>query len=384
VDRGRRLAIGVVGVAVLFLAAGLGLRLAGGGDVDTVDLSAPPSMQGLGDDMGEVQAGPGIQPGDPPLPFDPSLPAEVAPGPGDAPVTLPPPGVVTIPLPDFSTGQATGTGGSGTTARPAAPAFSEAGVWVVKADGTSPALVARGATAGVAAGGTWVAFLEGGTVRAVRRTDLRSKRDLATGVAGTVAQGLPISGGRGGVAYLKAGRVVLVDPGAPAQAVSYEAVGADAVAAEEDGAGRLVWADDGGIHVGPETVSPTAEVQRGMLEMGHGVLASLQEGQVRLRDGTSLGWGGIDRLQTGPGGLVAASGGRVRLRTPAGESRVVLDRASTPVVTATRILYVSSGRSAASASLAGTGSTVVASAAPGRAITSLDLLDDTTLVVTVA
>jgi len=45
---------------------------------------------------------------------------------------------------------------------------------------------------------------------------------------------------------------------------------------------------------------------------------------------------------------------------------------------------VSAGRSLASATLTGTTPIVVATAASGRAITNLDLLDDTTLVVTVA
>ena len=384
-QRGRRLVVGVVGVALMFLVAGLGLRLAGG-EGDDVDLRVPAeSLDVLTADPGEVDPGAGLLPGDPLIPLDTSLPplAEV-PVVEDPPATLPAPGVVTIPLPDFTTGQTTAAG-SGTARPNTAPAFGEKGVWVVKADGSSPVLVARDATAGVAAAGSWVAFVEGGTAKAVKRTDLRSKVVLATGVAGTAAQGLPISGGRGGVAFVRDGRVVLVDPAAPAQpAASFEAPGVDAVAAEEDGEGRLVWADEAGLHVGvPEPALPAA-VQAGMLVMGHGILAFLDDGRVRVRDGPSLDWGAVDRLQTGSGGLVAGSAGRVRLRTGTGEVRSLLDRATTPVVNASRILYVSSTRSVVSASLAGTGVTVVASAAPGRTITNLDLLDDTTLVVTVA
>jgi hypothetical protein len=131
-------------------------------------------------------------------------------------------------------------------------------------------------------------------------------------------------------------------------------------------------------------VAPADDVQRGMLAMGHGVLAHLQDGQVAIRNGPRLGWGEIDRLQAGRAGLVAASGGRIHFRSGAGEDRVVLERATTPVVSATRILYVSSGSTLASASLTGTGASTVATAAAGRSITNLDLLDDATLVVTVA
>lgn len=387
-NRGRRLAIGVAGVALMFLVAGLGLRLAGDGGGD-VDLRVPPgTVEVLTGDA--VDPGYGILPGDPPVPLDTSLPpvAEPPPVPDDPAATLPAPGVVTIPLPDFGTAGPTGPAGPvGPGAAPtnAGPAFGDTGVWVVKADGSSPFLVARGATAGVAVGGAWVAFMEGGTVKAVRRSDLRAKRDLATGVSGTAAQGLAISGGRGGVAFVRDGRVLLVDPEAPAQPkVAYDAPGADAVAAEEDGEGRLVWADDAGLHVGvPEPAVPAA-VQAGMLVLGHGVLASLQDGRVRVEGGPSLDWGAVDRLQTGSGGLVAGSNGRVRLHTGTGEDRTLLDRAATPVVTGSRIFYVASGRSLALASLSGSGPTVVASAAPGRTITNLDLLDDATLVVTVA
>ena len=387
VPRGRRLVVGVLGVALMFLLAGLALRTAGGegDDIDDVDLGATPgTIEVLTADPGGVQPGEGIEPGEPPLPEDPVVPPRPeVPLVEDPAVTLPPPGVITIPLPDFSAGQTSGAG-SGTTRSDPAPAFGEKGVWVVKADGSSPILVARNATAGVAAGGTWVAFVEGGTVRAVRRTDLRAKRDLATGVGGTAALGLPISGGRGGVAFVRQGRVVLVNPASPGQpAASFPAPGVDAVAAEEDGEGRLVWADDGGIHVGAPGGGIPADVERGMLVMGHGMLASLQGGRVRIQDGPSLVWGAIDRLQTGSPGLVAGSGGSVRLRTPGGDDRAVLARASTPVVTASRILYVSEGRSLASAGLAGMDSRVVARAPQGRTITNLDLLDDATVVVTV-
>jgi len=62
---------------------------------------------------------------------------------------------------------------------------------------------------------------------------------------------------------------------------------------------------------------------------------------------------------------------------------VLLDKASTPVIGADRVLYVSSSQTIASASLTGTDLKAVASAGPGRSITNLDLLDDSTLVVTV-
>jgi len=381
-ERGRRLAVAAVGIAVMLLTAGLVLRMAGSGE-DTLDLSATPTsldaLSGTGD---EVLAGAGIQPGDPPEAFDPSIP----PGLGTVPATLPTPGVATIPLPDLSTGATTGTQAPSTTSAAAGPAFAEKGVWVVKTDGTSPILVARNATAGVGAAGTWVAYLEGSTVRAVRRSDLRTAVEVATGVGGTAASGLPISGGRRGVAFLREGRAVLVDPASPGRPVAtYEAPGADAVAAEEDGEGRLVWADAGGLHLGtPESVAPSEDVERGMLVLGHGVLASVQGGQVVVRDGPTLAWGAVDRLQTGTAGLVAGSGGRVRFRSSTGEERVVLDRATTPVVTGNRILYVAEKTSLASASLTGTGAAAMATAGPGRTITGLDLLDDTTVVVTVA
>lgn len=381
-ERGRRLAMGAAGLAAMLLTAGLVLRLAGNGG-DTVSLDATPSSLEArrGDLEGDVGPGAGIEPGSPPDVFDPSVP----PGLAEPPATLPAPGVATIPLPDLSSAATTGTTPA-TTPTARGPAFSERGVWVVKADGTSPILVARDATAGVAVGGAWVAFVEGGTVRAVRRSDLRSKVDVASGVGGTAASGLPISGGRRGIAFLQGSRVVLVDPAAPAQPlVSYEVPAPDAVAAEEDGDGRLVWGDANGLHLGrPETVAPNDHVQRGILALGHGVLAHVQDGQVAVRNGPRLAWGDVDRLQTGAAGIVAASEGRVRFRTNAGEERTLLERASTPVLTAQRILYVSQGQALASASLSGAGAAVVASAGPGRSITNLDLLDDTTLVVTVA
>lgn len=376
-ERGRRLAIAALGVAAMVLAAGLVLRVAGGGG-GTLGLdTTPSSLDALRGDPPELLPGLGIEPGDPPAPFDPSIPAGL-----DLPATLPAPGVATIPRPDLTTG----TTGPATTPTTRAPAFPERGVWVVKADGTSPILVARDASAGVAAGGTWVAFVEAGTVKAVRRSDLRTRIDLATGIGGTAASGLPISGGKRGVAFLQGAEVVLVDPASPSRPlVSYEVPQPDAVAAEEDGDGRLVWADANGLHVGtPQAVAPNDDVERGVLVMGHGFLAHLQDGQVALRNGPRLAWGEVDRLQTGPAGMVAASGGRVRFRNRAGQDRVVLDGASTPVVTATRILYVAEGRSLATASLAGTGATTVATAGAGRTITNLDLLDDTTVVVTVA
>ena len=394
-ERGRRIAIAVVGLVVMVLTTAVILRVAGDGGGDGARLATDADEARLDslspDATGEVTGGlPAVQPGDPPPPEEttvpialPVIPDEVVPE--DA--ALPGSGVLTIPLPDF--GAATGTSGAG-TANPAAPAFPERGVWVVKANGSSPILVARDATAGVAAGGTWVAFVEGGEVKAVRRSDLRTKVTLASGVSGTAAQGLPIAGGRRGVAFLQGGRAQLVDPAAPgAPVASVEAAGATAVAAEEDGDGRLVWADGNGLHVVPTEHLPSARVQRGLLAMGHGLLAHLQEdGRVAVRAGAggqwaSLDWGPVDRLQTGAAGLVAASGGRVHLRTTAGQERVLLDRASTPVVTADRVLSVSSTRTITTASLTGTDVRVVASAAPGRAITNLDLLDDSTLVVTV-
>lgn len=385
-ERGRRLAIGTVGIAVMLLTAGLVLRAAGdgrGGPQLSAHATAS-SLDALSGDLGPIEPGVGIGPGagihtfTVPPPFDPAVP----PGLDPPPPTLPPAGLATIPLPDFSGGQ-TSRPGSTQAAGPAV--FSEPGVWVVKVDGRSPILVSRGATSGVAAGGTWVAFVEGGHLRSVRRTDLGTKRDLASGIGGTAAQGLPVSGGKRGVAFVMDERVLLVDPAAPAAPVeSHPAPGADAVAAEEDGQGRLAWADSQGLHVGaPEGGEPAEDVQRGLLVLGHGFVASLQGGQVTLRDGSRLGWGDVDRLQTGVGGLVAASNGRVHLRTRSGDDRVLLDRASTPVVTASQILYVSAGSSVASASLNGSGAVVVATASGGRAITNLDLLDDVTLVVTV-
>ena len=382
-ERGRRLTIAAVGLAVTLLTAALVLRMASdGGRTQKIGLDATPtSLDALTGDLGEVSEGGGIEPGPPQaleVPYDPVVPA----GLGDPVATLPAPGVATIPLPDLGTGQTTpprssaGTGG---------PAFTDAGVWVVKADGSSPFLVARGATAGVGAGRTWVAFVEGGNLMAAPRSDLRSKRELVTGIGGTAAQGMPISGGSRGVAFLRGGRAVLVDPAAPGTpVVAHEAPGADAIAAEDDGEGRLAWADDRGLHLGaPESVA-AHDVQRGMLALGHGFVAHLQDGQVAIRNGPRLAWGQVDRLQTGEAGLVAASGGRVHVHTRAGEDRVFLDRATTPVVTATRILYVSSMTSVAAASLTGIGVTRVATASPGRTITNLDLLDDATLVVTVA
>lgn len=385
-ERGRRLAVGAVGVAIMVLTAGLVLRMVGEGGHD-LDVTRPPaSLDALRDDAPGVLPGDGIEPGAPPdaAPdaFDPSIP----PGLGAPPATLPAPGVATIPLPDFSSGITSATGTPSTAAAATGPAFPEKGVWVVKADGSSPTLVARDGTSGVAAGGVWVAYVQGSTVRAVRRSDLRAPIEVASGVGGTAASGLPIAGGRKGVAFLQGGKAVLVDPAAPGRPVaSYDAPGADAVAAEEDGDGRLLWADADGLHLGtPESVTPSDDVERGMLALGHGVLAHLQGGQVVVRDGPSLAWGDVDRLQAGAAGLVTASDGRVRLRTPGGEERVLLDRASVPVVTATRILYVGQGSTLSSASLTGAAPTVVATAGAGRTITNLDLLDDTTVVVTVA
>lgn len=376
-DRGRRLAIMALGLAAMLLTAGLVLRAAGdGGDEVTLEASSS-SLDALSGDPGDLLPGFGLEPGAPPDPFDPSVPPGL-----EAPATLPAPGVATIPLPDLTTAT------TGSVPEPTAPgpAFTERGVWVMRADGTSPILVARDATSGVAAGGTWVAFVEGGTVRAVRRSALTTRVEVATGVTGGAASGLPISGGKLGIAFLRDGRAVLVDPASPGRPLaSYAAPLGDAVAAEDDGAGRLVWADAAGLHVGsPETVAPDDDVQRGILAVGHGILAHLQDGQVRIRNGPQLAWGEVDRLQTGRGGLVAASGGRVRLRTSGGQERVLLEGASTPVVTDSRILYVAQGRSLATASLTGTGAATLATAATGRTITNLDLLDDSTLVVTVA
>lgn len=383
-ERVRRLAVAAVGLVVMLITTAVVLRVAGGGG-DHVDTAVPPSSIDLSGGLAAEEPEASLEPGAPPaVSSDPSVQQGPVPMPPQA--TLPaPPGVVTIPLPDLSTGATTGTGGPMTTTG-RGPAFTEPGVWVVKADGTSPMLVARSATAGIAAGGTWVAFVEGSSVRAVKRSDLRTKIELASGVSGGAAQGLPISGGTRGVAFLQGGRAVLVDPAAPGQPVaSFEAPGADAVAAEEDGPGRLVWADQEGVHLGsPENVAPNDDVQRGILGVGHGIHAHLQDGRVMVRGGPQLAWGDIDRLRLGPAGMVAASSGRVRFRSSAGEDRVVLERASAPVLTTSRILYVSSSQSLASASHSGTGATAVATAAAGRSITDLDLLDDTTLVVTVA
>lgn len=368
-----------VGLVVMLLTTGLVLRLAGD-DADRVEAGAPPSSVAVGPDLASEDQPPlpALEPVAP-APFDPGVP----PGLDPVPATVPVPGVATIPLPDLSTGVTTGPGARTTTPRD--PAFTEPGVWVVKADGTSPILVARSAAAGVAVGGAWVAFVEGSTVRAVKRSDLRSKIDLADGVSGGAAQGLPISGGKRGVAFLQGSRVVLVDPASPDQPVaSFEAQGADAVAAEEDGAGRLVWADADGLHLGtPESSAPGDDVQRGILGIGHGTLAHLQNGRIVVRNGPALAWGEVDRLHLGPAGMVAGSAGQVRFRSRAGEDRVVLERATTPVVSSSRILYVSANQSLASASLSGTGATTVAAASAGRTITNLDLLDDSTLVVTV-
>ena len=382
-ERGRRVAIAAVGLVVMVLTAVVILRVAGdgGGARLATDNDSGP-LDGLSGGVAGDQPGFGIQPGDPPLPETTTAPLTLPPLPELLPeaATLPEPRVLTIPLPDFGAASTTPASGSGTTS---APAFSEPGVWVVKTNGTSPILVAKDAKAGVAAGATWVAFVEGETVRAVRRSDLRTKVELASGVSGTAAQGLPIAGGRRGVAYLQGGTAKLVDP-ADRSVTSVEAPGAIAVAAEEDGDGRLVWADDAALHVGPTETVAAVRVQRGILVMGHGLLAHLEDGRVAVRNGRSLDWGAVDRLQTGTAGLVAASGGRVHLRTAAGQDRVLLERASTPVLSGDRILYVSSSRTIATASLTGTDVRTVASAAPGRAITNLDLLDDSTLVVTVS
>ncbi len=383
-ERGRRVVIATVGLVVMVLTAVVVLRVAGdgGGARLATDTDGGP-LDGLSGDVAGDQPGLGIQPGDPPLPETTTAPLTLPPLPELLPeaATLPEPRVLTIPLPDFGAASTTPASGSGTTS---APAFSEPGVWVVKTNGTSPILVAKDAKAGVAAGATWVAFVEGETVRAVRRSDLRTKVDLASGVTGTAAQGLPIAGGRRGVAYLQGGTAKLVDP-ADRSVTSVEAPGARAVAAEEDGDGRLVWADDAALHVGPTETVPAVRVQRGILVMGHDLLAHLQEGgRVAVRNGPTLDWGAVDRLQTGTAGLVAASGGRVHLRTAAGQDRVLLERASTPVLSGDRILYVSSSRTISTASLTGTDVKTVASAATGRAITNLDLLDDSTLVVTVS
>jgi hypothetical protein len=380
------LAIGAIGIAVMLLTAGLVLRAAGDGGSNVAVEATSSSVDALTGDLGSFDPGGGIEPGPgieattpTTFAYDPAVP----PGLDPLAPTLPTGGVATIPLPDFS--GVTMPGGTGATPPPGPAAFSEPGVWVVKTDGGSPTLVARNATAGVAAGGSWVAFVEGGDLWAVRRSALGTRSHVAAGVGGGAAQGLPVSGGKRGVAFVLGSRVVLVDPAAPSSPlVSHEAPGADAVAAEEDGEGRLAWADGQGVHVGaPASVAPGEDVQRGMLVLGHGFLASLQGGRVTIRNGPRLDWGAVDRLQTGGAGMVAAGGGRVHLRTRAGDDRLLLERASTPVLTSARILYVSSRSSLESASLTGTGVKVVGRASGGRSITNLDLLDDATLVVTV-
>jgi len=354
-ERGRRVAIAVVGLVVMLLTTGVILRTAGSAGGGRLKTDAE---RGSVDALGDQPPDSGIQPGDPP-------------------------GVRTIPLPDFSATSARNTPGSAGTS--SGPAFPGRGVWVVKADGTSPILVAKDAEAGVAVGGTWVAFVEGDTLRAVRRSDLRTKVDLASGVSGTAAQGLPIAGGRRGVAFLKGGQALLVDPASPSQPVaSFAAPAGDAVTAEEDGEGRLVWADADGLHVGSQAAAAPVRVQRGLLVMGYDLLAHLEDGRVAITNGPSLDWGQVDRLQAGPAGMVAATGGKVHLRTRSGDDRALLDRASTPVVTRERLFYVSSSRSLASASLAGIDIKTLAEAGPGRSITNLDPLDDSTLVVTVS
>jgi len=365
----------------MFLAAGMVVRALGGGD--GTRLATGPGSN----DSAKPWDVPGIEPGDPPTTSDPFAGDAIAGSPlaGSPLVTLPS-SVATVPLAGAGTGLSGGTTptpGPGTPATPG-QVFTERGVWVVKADGSSPILVARDATAGVAAGGTWVAFVQGGTVRAVKRSNLQAARDLGSGVGGTAAQGLPIAGGKRGVAFLQAGKVVLVDPAVPDQPLSYEAPGGDAVADEVDGEGRLAWADTNGLHIGSPKKVTTEDVQRGMLALGHGLLASLQADQVTVGGGPRLSWGVIDRLWTSPAGLVASSGGRVHLRAPTGEERLLLDRASTAVATATRLLYVSAGQGLATASLTGADATIIATAGPGHALTHLDLLDDATLVVTVS
>ena len=390
-ERGRRIAIAVVGLVVMVLTATVIVRLAGGGGGARLATDADADGRSLDALTGEVggDRADGVQPGDPPQAEETTtVPLALPPAPdplAEVP-TVPDSRVLTIPLPDF--GATTGPPAPGTGSTPA-PAFSERGVWVVKANGTSPILVAAGATAGVAVGGTWVAFVQGDAVLAVKRSDLRTKIALASGVSGTAAQGLPIAGGRRGVAFLKDGKAHLVEP-ADRSVRSVDAADAVAVAAEEDGDGRLVWAGgDGGLRVEPSEILPSARVHGGVLAMGHGFLAHLKpDGKLAVRAGpgaewASLDWGVVDRLHTGAAGLVAASGGRVHLRTPGGQDRVLLERASTPVVGGDRILYVSASRTVATASLAGTDVRSVAGAGPGRSITSLDLLDDSTLVVTV-
>ena len=388
-ERGRRIAIAVVALVVMVLTATLIVRLAGdGGDARLATDADGGSVDALTGEVGGDGAD-GVQPGDPPQAEEtPTVPLTLplVPDPLAEAPTVPDSRVLTIPLPDF--GAAMGSPAPGTGNTPA-PAFSERGVWVVKTNGTSPILVAGGATAGVAVGGTWVAFVQGDAVTAVRRSDLRTMIPLGSGVSGTAAQGLPIAGGRRGVAFLKGGKAHLVDP-ADRSVRSVDAANAVAVAAEEDGDGRLLWADGaGGLRVEPSEILPSARVHGGVLAMGHGFLAHLKpDGRLAVRAGAgaewaSLDWGAVDRLHTGAAGLVAASGGRVHLRTPAGQDRVLLERATTPVVAGDRILYVSGSRTVTTASLTGTDVRSVVEAGPGRSITNLDLLDDSTLVVTV-
>ena len=392
-ERGRRIAIAAVGLVVVVLATVVVLRVTGdGGGVRLATEDDRGGLDGLSGNAIELPSF-DLQPGDPPPLDEPIVPVvpSAAPAP---PVPLPPEEpeepaapdreVITIPLPDFDAGAP----GSVVAGTPSAPAFSEPGVWVVKTNGTSPILVARGATAGVAAAGTWIAFVEGDALKAVRRSDLRTKVPLASGISGTAAQGLPIAGGRRGVAYLQGGKAHLADPG-NRSVQTFEAPAATAVGAEEDGDGRLLWGSEAGLRVEPTEGLPSAQVHGGVLTMGHGFLAHLRkDGKVAVRPGpgsdwASLSWGPVDRLQTGPAGLVGASGGRVHLRTRAGQDRVLLDRATTPVVTTDRILYVSAARTIATASLNGTDVRNVASAKTGRSISNLDLLDESTLVVTV-
>lgn len=380
--------LGCLGLAGLVLTVGLVLRV-GSNDDGTIDVatSTPSSHESLRPDPGEQRIDGGL--GDQLVEI---APVEV-PGLDQAPVTLP---VPTIPLPNFAT---TVTTAAPLTPAPLTPApsasapngaarptFSEKGVWVVRADGSSPVLVAKQAAAGVAVGGAWVVFMDGDTVKAAKRTDLTAIAVLATGVGGSAAQGLPISGGQRGVAFVRGTQVTLLDPAKPGQPLeAFEAPGVDAVAAEEDGEGRLVWADLNGIHLGkPENVRESEEVERGMLEVGHGFIAHLETGLVTLRDGPRLTWGEIDRIHTGPAGLVAGSGGRIRFRTASGEERLLVAQATLPLVTATRLIYVSEGKNLATSSLTGTAPRVVGTASPGLAITGLDLMDDSTLVVTVS
>src|SRR5688500_10111702 len=99
-ERGRRLVVGAVGLAVMLLTAGLVLRAAGdGGDGVGLDATAS-SIDALSGDLedlgalgepGDVPPGAGIEPGAPAPSAVPAFDPAVPPGLGDPLATLPAP-----------------------------------------------------------------------------------------------------------------------------------------------------------------------------------------------------------------------------------------------------------------------------------------------------